>query len=225
MESVHPAVNSSNAGAVRPCSGATARSAVVAAEAVIDVLADDDAVPVAGFLAQSRSIYELFGGPIRLVGLVNEGSQCYRNVLLQALLTLPTFIDKILDHDVRTGTIVYSPTAYQQFRDMVFEVARGHVFQPAVHSFRGGYEEDVLDYFQKLVVTDLLGFASQFRGSYNVDSRCPVDGCIGRSFQYAEAMKYLTVSINRRDRVSYALRDWIVGLHAVGSNSWAPTGS
>ena len=163
---------------------------------------------VSRFLAQSRSTYELFGGPVRPVGFNNEGNKCYRNVLLQALLTLPRFVDEVLDHDVHTGTIVYSALAFQQVKRMIITVAQGQAFQPSVNSFRGFEEEDVMDYFQKLVLTDLLGFASQFRGSYNIDSRCPVAGCSGRSCTHAQPMCYITVSIDRRDRVSYSLRDW-----------------
>ena len=164
---------------------------------------------VSRFLAQSRSTYELFGGPVRPVGFFNEGQKCYRNVVLQALLALPRFVDEVLDHDVQNGTIVYSPVAFQQFKNMIITVAQGQTFQPSVNSFRGFEEEDVMDYLQKLVFNDLHGFASQFRGSYNIDSRCPVAGCSGRSFQLAEPMCYITVSIDRRDRVSYSLRDWI----------------
>ena len=131
-----------------------------------------------------------------------------RNVLLQSLLTLPRFVNEILDHDPRTGTIVYSATAFQQVKSMIIAVAEGRVFRASVNSFRGEEEEDVIDYYQKLVLTDLHGFASQFRGSYNVDSRCPVPSCEGCSFQHAELMNYLTVNIDRRDRVSYALLDW-----------------
>ena len=80
---------------------------------------------VSRFLAQSRSIYELFGGPLRPVGFLNEGNQCYRNVLLQSLLTLPRFVDEILEHDVHTGTIVYSATAFQQIKGMIIAVAEG----------------------------------------------------------------------------------------------------
>ena len=83
---------------------------------------------------------------------------------------------------------------------MDLEVAQGQTFQPSVNSFRGGLEEDVMDYFQKLVLTDLLGFASQVRGSYNIGSRCSVDDCNGRSFQHAQPLNYLTVNINRRNR-------------------------
>ena len=160
------------------------------------------------FLAQSRSAYELFGGPIRPVGFINQGDRCYRNVLLQAMLTLPRFTDEFLEHGVRAGTIVYSPTAYQQFKGMVLKVAQGQTFQFEVNSFRCDQEEDVMDYLQKLVWTDLFGFASQFRGSCNLDSRCSVNGCNGRSFQHAQPMNYITVNINRRDRVIYSLRDW-----------------
>ena len=59
-----------------------------------------------------------------------------------------------------------------------------------------------------MCIRDRFGFTSQFRGSYNIDSRCPVPGCDGRSFQHGELMNYLTVNIDRRDRVSYALLDW-----------------
>ena len=163
---------------------------------------------IGDILAQSRTAYELFDGPIRPVGFKNEGSKCYRNVLLQAMLTLPRFVDEVLDHDARTGTIVYSATAFQQFKAMVLKVALGKAFQPAVNSFRGGQEEDVMDYFQKLVLTDLLGFASQFRGTYNIVSRCSVAGCNGCSFEHAQPMRYITLSIDRRDRVSFSLKDW-----------------
>ena len=111
-----------------------------------------DGADLSCFHAQSRLTYELFGGPLRPVGFLNEGNQCYRNVLLQSLLTLPRFVDEILEHDVHTGTIVYSATAFQQIKGMIIAVAEGRAFQPSVNSFRGEQEEDVIDYFQKLVL-------------------------------------------------------------------------